>query len=62
MDYTNLPRELSLRFSAVYLPEQNLPVGEQMIETKSQISVIQYISKTPPKTSIKVCVLCEAKT
>ena len=43
-----LPCELSLRSSAVYLPEQqNLLIDEQMIGTKPRISFIQYMPKKP---------------
>ena len=51
------PCELSLRFSAMYLPEQNLSIDEQMTGTKSRISFIQYMSKKPKKFGIKVWVL-----
>ena len=40
-----LPCQLSLRFSAMYLPEQNLSINKQMIGTMSRISIIQYMPK-----------------
>ena len=57
-----LPCELSLRFLAMYLPEQNLSIDEQIIGTKSRISFIQYMPKKSKKFGIKVWVLFEAKT
>ena len=57
-----LPCELSLQFSAMYLPEPNLPIDEQVYGTKSRIIFIQYMLKKPKKFGIKVWVLCEAKT
>ena len=42
-----LPHELSLRFSATYLPDRNFSIVEQMIETKSRIYKIYNLQFIP---------------
>ena len=44
-----IDKELSKRFSLMYIPKRELSVDEQMIGTKARISFIQYMPKKNPK-------------
>ena len=42
-----------------YIPDQNLSIDEQIIDTKCRISFIQYMPKKPKKFGIKIWAICE---
>lgn len=51
---------LSKSFSAMYAPQRELSIDEQMIGTKSRVSFIQYMPLKPKKFGIKIWALCES--